>query len=244
MKIVIVTIFMALCLFPAYGNHNLEEQAKAIFKSWFVDFEPFRDGKFVDSELGKIPQGWECVSFENFLLPRNEKSSDSTLQMYAVTDHGITKRENKFHKKLSKSETKNKVFYSGDLVFGMSREILNWGIMHDAVGGVSSAYNIYEITKGIDPLFVEFYMYSNQVYFQDLIRPATREGQGIDKGALARKKLIYPPVHIWNGIKQMLSLFAEKRESTNNEIADLIELRDSLLPKLMSGEIDVSEVEI
>ena len=225
-------------------NHNLEEQAKAIFKSWFVDFEPFQNGKFVDSELGKIPQGWECVSFENFLLPRNEKSSDSTLQMYAVTDHGITKRENKFHKKLSKSETKNKVFYSGDLVFGMSREILNWGIMHDAVGGVSSAYNIYEITKGIDPLFVEFYMYSNQVYFQDLIRPATREGQGIDKGALARKKLIYPPVHIWNGIKQMLSLFAEKRESTNNEIADLIELRDSLLPKLMSGEIDVSEVEI
>ena len=35
MKIVIVTIFMALCLLSAYGNHNLEEQAKAIFKSWF-----------------------------------------------------------------------------------------------------------------------------------------------------------------------------------------------------------------
>ena len=39
-------------------NHNLEEQAKAIFKSWFVDFEPFQNGKFVDSELGKIPEGW------------------------------------------------------------------------------------------------------------------------------------------------------------------------------------------
>lgn len=49
MKIVIVTIFMALCLFPAYGNHNLEEQAKAIFKSWFVDFEPFN---------GKMPKSW------------------------------------------------------------------------------------------------------------------------------------------------------------------------------------------
>ena len=40
-------------------NHNLEEQAKAIFKSWFVDFEPFKDGKFVDSEFGKIPEGWQ-----------------------------------------------------------------------------------------------------------------------------------------------------------------------------------------
>ena len=39
-------------------NHNLEEQAQALYKSWFVDFEPFKDGKFVDSELGMIPEGW------------------------------------------------------------------------------------------------------------------------------------------------------------------------------------------
>ena len=40
-------------------NANLEEQAQALFKSWFVDFEPFRDSPFVDSELGKIPKGWK-----------------------------------------------------------------------------------------------------------------------------------------------------------------------------------------
>ena len=39
-------------------NHNLEEQAQALYKSWFIDFEPFKDGKFVDSELGMIPEGW------------------------------------------------------------------------------------------------------------------------------------------------------------------------------------------
>ena len=38
-------------------NHNLEEQARALYKSWFVDFEPFKDEKFVDSELGMIPEG-------------------------------------------------------------------------------------------------------------------------------------------------------------------------------------------
>ena len=39
-------------------NHNLEEQAQALYKSWFIDFEPFRDGKFIDSDLGLIPEGW------------------------------------------------------------------------------------------------------------------------------------------------------------------------------------------
>jgi type I restriction enzyme S subunit len=39
-------------------NHNLEEQAQALYKSWFVEFEPFKDGKFVNSELGMIPEGW------------------------------------------------------------------------------------------------------------------------------------------------------------------------------------------
>ena len=43
-------------------NHNLEEQAKSLYKSWFVDFEPFKDGRFVDSEIGKIPEGWRIYS--------------------------------------------------------------------------------------------------------------------------------------------------------------------------------------
>ena len=42
-------------------NHNLEQQAQALYKSWFVDFEPFRGGKFVDSELGMIPEGWRVA---------------------------------------------------------------------------------------------------------------------------------------------------------------------------------------
>src|SRR5690606_37200274 len=44
-------------------NKTLEEMAQAIFKSWFVDFEPFRDGEFVESELGMIPKGWKVSNF-------------------------------------------------------------------------------------------------------------------------------------------------------------------------------------
>ena len=45
-------------------NDNLEQQAQALFKSWFVDFEPFKEGKFVDSELGMIPESWGVCSAE------------------------------------------------------------------------------------------------------------------------------------------------------------------------------------
>ena len=45
-------------------NHNLEEQAQALYKSWFVDFEPFKDGKFVESELGMIPEGWSTSTIQ------------------------------------------------------------------------------------------------------------------------------------------------------------------------------------
>jgi len=45
-------------------NKTLEEMAQAIFKSWFVDFEPFQDGEFEDSELGRIPKGWRVEALE------------------------------------------------------------------------------------------------------------------------------------------------------------------------------------
>ena len=54
---------------------NLEEQAQAIFESWFVDFEPFQDGEFLDSELGKIPVGWEVKELGEFLPVRTGKKN-------------------------------------------------------------------------------------------------------------------------------------------------------------------------
>ena len=49
-------------------NDNLEQQAQALFKSWFVDFEPFKDRKFVDSELGMIPEGWRVGTLNELII--------------------------------------------------------------------------------------------------------------------------------------------------------------------------------
>ena len=54
-------------------NQNLEAQAQAIFKSWFVDFEPFKNGKFIDSELGKIPEGWTVNTLSNIVYLKKGK---------------------------------------------------------------------------------------------------------------------------------------------------------------------------
>ena len=53
---------LLIWLVTSLRNDNLEQQAQALFKSWFVDFEPFKDGEFEETELGLSPKGWDVVS--------------------------------------------------------------------------------------------------------------------------------------------------------------------------------------
>lgn len=64
-------------------NANLEAQAQALFRSWFVDFEPFRDGPFVDSELGKIPQGWKVEALSNLATVIKKGITPSNAETYS-----------------------------------------------------------------------------------------------------------------------------------------------------------------
>ena len=176
------------------SNRNLEAQAQAIFKSWFVEFEPFQDGEFVESELGLIPEGWELRHFGDFVIPRVERDNTHLTPMYSVTNTGIHLRDRIFKKQLASALTRNKVLRKCDLVFGMSREILNWGVMKDKIGEVSSAYHIYEIDQSVvESWYLELFMSQQIVYFSDLIRPASREGQGVDRDLLPRKLIYIPP---------------------------------------------------
>lgn len=223
-------------------NADLEEMAQAIFKNWFVDFEPFKDGKFVDSELGMIPEGWKVVVFDNILKVTTTKTGKEGIPEYSVTNTGIHPRDEKFTKNLSKSSAKNKLIRKGNLVFGMSREILNWGIMKEEVGGVSSAYNVYIVDeKIVNTTYLECFIAQRMDYFADLIKPASREGQGVDKALLMKKIICIPP-------SEVMDVFLEKNNSIkllteirNQESSRLSLLRDTLLPRLMSGEIEVPQ---
>lgn len=225
-------------------NDNLEQQAQALFKSWFVDFEPFKDQPFVESELGMIPKGWKVVYFKDFITPTTEKVPVGSLPEYSVTNNGIIPRDAKFNKKLSKEPSKNKVLRKDNLVFGMSREILNWGIMEDEIGGVSSAYNVYKIDKGIiDPIYLRLYMKARISDFNSLIGTAAREGQSLDKGALMQKTVYVPSTKIIGVFFRLYFSIVALQKEAENESRRLAELRDTLLPRLMSGEISVNEIE-
>ena len=216
-------------------NNNLEQQAQALFVAWFVNFIPFG---------GTVPDDWQYVRFANFLTPRTEKSNDPSLPMFSVTDTGIYPRDEKFKKNLSMSNTKNKVIYNTDLVFGMSREILNWGIMRYAIGGVSSAYNVFSVNDTINSFYLESYIKHNGSYFRDLIKPASREGQGIDKNVLMQKQILLPPFDVLQSYYSIENALTRKVAYNQAENARLAELRDTLLPRLMTGEIDVSNINI
>ena len=67
-------------------NQDLEEMAQAIFRSWFIDFEPFQDGEFVESELGKIPKGWNVTNLGQ-IAEINKKSIKPFDQPEVLFEH-------------------------------------------------------------------------------------------------------------------------------------------------------------
>ena len=224
-------------------NHNLEEQAQALYKSWFVDFEPFRGGKFVDSELGLIPEGWSTISFKDFLTPISRKVPVGLYPEYSVTNTGLIPRSEKFKKQLSSNSSQNKELRKYDIVFGMSREILNWGIMLEDVGSVSSAYSIYGINENlIHPLYLKYYIEQRSWYFNDLIGTAAREGQSLDKGALMQKYATVPPSSVFLSFMERDNAYREQILALDSETKHLESLRDAILPKLMSGELKINDL--
>ena len=224
-------------------NHNLEAQAQALYKSWFVDFEPFRGGNFVDSELGMIPEGWSTISFRDFLTPISRKVPVGLYPEYSVTNTGIIPRSERFKKPLSGKTSQNKKLRKFDIVFGMSREILNWGIMLEDVGSVSSAYSIYEINKTmIHPLYLKYYMEQRSRYFNDLIGTAAREGQSLDKGALMQKFATVPPSSILLSFMERDNVYREQIIALESETKCLESIRDAILPRLMSGELKINDL--
>ncbi len=231
-------------------NKNLEEMAYALFKQWFVDFEfpnengdPYKssDGEFEESELGLIPRGWQLIEMGSLLSLKNERVGDREIPEYSTTNTGIKLRDEKFKKNLSKNVSKNKVVQKHDIVFGMSREILNFGVMKDAIGAVSPAYHVFKVDQGIyNAELLEVNMRVRADLFLDLIRPGAREGQGIDQQYLKRKKIIVPTKQIQDKYYEIYSDLVMTVEGNLKQNSLLSTIRDTLLPKLITGEIRVS----
>lgn len=200
------------------------------------------DALFCEMVLGAVDSS-KTVSFSSILEERREKCPSRTNVEYSVTDTGIHPRSLKFRKNLSATSSKNKIAKKDDLVFGISRRILNWGLFDAEIGEVSSAYRVYSISD-VPPEYVARYIARYQYAFTDIIKPSSREGQGIMPDALMAKKLPKLNYFAWEKYLDTVAPIKALASITRTETAALFESRDSILPKLMSGEIDVSKIDL
>lgn len=207
-------------------NADLEEMAQAIFKNWFVDFEPFKDGKFVDSELGMIPEGWKVGCLEDL----------------------ITIKYGKDHKKLEDGTFP--VYGSG----GFMRFVNSWlydgeSVLIPRKGTLDNIMYVCEKFWTVDTMFfsvpkMDYVMKYVYNYIKRFDFSKMNEGTSVPSNTAARlnKMPILIPTHeILEMYDETLCPIYNKRKMKDKESRILSLLRDTLLPRLMSGELEVPE---
>ena len=242
-------------------NATLEGMARALFKSWFVDFDPVRakmDGRWrrgeslpgmsaelyglfpeqlVPSELGEVPEGWDLKTMGELLKPKVVRVGEYDVPEYSCTNEGLILRSEKFKKRLSTSNAKNKVIHKGDMVFGLSRKVLNFGLMFGEVGCVSPAYRTYSVNRNVVlPDILERIMRLRSEYYYLAVSASSREGQSISQAALYNLKVCLPDIFVQQMLYGIIQSLLSRTSHHFSEVNVLVNLRDALLPKLLARQ--------
>ncbi len=227
-------------------NADLEEMAQAIFKNWFVDFDPFKDGKFVDSELGMIPEGWkvgrltEIASYMNGLAmqkypPENNEDSLPVLKIKEL-GQGFCGTDSDRCSCNIKDECK---IHNGDVIFSWSGTLLVdvW-----CGGDCGLNQHLFKVTSNDYPKW--FYYYWTKHHLQEFIHIAKDKAVTmghIKRGHLEEAMVAIPDNDSMEKAHELFEPILSKMISLRLESSRLSLLRDTLLPRLMSGELEVPE---
>ncbi|PMC11186.1 restriction endonuclease subunit S [Hoylesella timonensis] len=226
-------------------NDNLEQQAQALFKSWFVDFEPFKEGKFVESELGRIPEGWRVEELGNITNSITEKVGKRTdIKVLSPVNTGdLLLSEEYFTKQVySKNLAKYIMVTPNDFAYNPAR--INIGSIgmntFDFSGCVSPVYIVFRCEKEYHHFFNIFKATKN---FKEEVNTRAIGGvrQTLSYKDFSLIKIVYPPkkvVEQFNKIYSHIMTLIKKNVLENKR---LHQTRDTLLPKLMSGEVKINE---
>lgn len=225
-------------------NADLEEMAQAIFKNWFVDFEPFKNGKFVDSELGMIPKGWkvgtltEIASYMNGLAmqkfpPENNEDSLPVLKIKEL-GQGFCGTDSDRCSCNIKDECK---IHNGDVIFSWSGTLLVdvW-----CGGDCGLNQHLFKVTSKDYPKW--FYYYWTKHHLQEFIHIAKDKAVTmghIKRGHLEEAMVAIPDNDSMEKAHELFEPILSKMISLRLENSRLSLLRDTLLPRLMSGKLEV-----
>lgn len=233
-------------------NADLEEMAQAIFKNWFVDFEPFKNGKFVDSELGMIPEGWKVGRADDFYQinigktpPRKEHKWFSTnpadkiwVSIANMGNSGI------FISDSSEYLTKEAVDRHNIIMVPRNTILLSFKL---TVGRVAIADKELTTNEAIarfilsDDKYMEYlYLYLKNFDYNSL-GSTSSIATAVNSKTIKGMQMLQPSDKIIDAFHIQVNPIFEKIRSLTKENSRLSLLRDTLLPRLMSGELEVPE---
>ena len=221
-------------------NDKLEEMAQAIFKSWFVDFEPFKDKPFHETELGMIPEGWEVGSLSDIATITMGQSPRGT--SYNENGEGIifyqgrTEFGFRFPSIRLYTTAPSRFAEVGSTLMSVRAPVgdINMALLRCCIGrGVASIKSncdcdsyIYYLMKSLKKRF--------DIY----------NGEGTVFGSVGRDTLrglliTIPPSSVISDFEMNISKIDSRIKTNELESQRLASLRDTLLPRLMSGELIV-----
>lgn len=224
-------------------NADLEEMAQAIFKNWFVDFEPFKDGRFVDSELGMIPEGWKVGSPYEYAKVvygapyKSAKFNDNGEGLPLIRIRDLKDCNPQFYTPeiLPQTEYVN----MGDIVAGMDAEFVphiwkgNTGLLNQRV------CKLMPQQTSISNLFVLYLMKPELEFVQSYKTGTTVSHLG--KADIDKFVVVLPPLEVVEECSKILDSILQRIKNISAESRTLSLLRDTLLPRLMSGELEIPE---
>ena len=226
-------------------NADLEEMAQAIFKNWFVDFEPFKNGKFVDSELGMIPEGWKVGTLGDITKNKSAKVKErnDVKVLSPVTTGELVLSEEYFTKQVfSSSIAKYKIVNKGDFAYNPAR--VNIGSLgrneFDFDGCVSPVYVVFSVLDGYENYFD---LFRKTDFFKDSVASLAIGGvrQSLSYDDLSSIEVIIPSENAVEEFNNLYNQMKKTIKANKLESSRLSLLRDTLLPRLMSGELEVPE---
>jgi type I restriction enzyme S subunit len=243
-------------------NETLEAIAQALFKSWFVDFDPVRakaelrdpglpqpvadlfPDSFEDSKLGEIPRAWREGSFGDVISQRTERVGQrEVIVLSAIASGKLVRSDDHFTKRVYSKETdKYLVVEQWDFAYNPSRiNIGSIGMLEEAnLGGVSPVYVVARPTPAYR-WFLEFSIRHAQTkkWINTLASGSVR--QSLSYADFASIPCVIPPEAIAREFNRKWSILREGIRAREAESRILIALRDTLLPKLISGELRVKD---
>ncbi len=244
-------------------NNTLEDMAMALYKHWFVDFGPFQDGEFIDSELGPIPKGWEVKRLGDFV--KHQKGYAFKSKWYQEHGRLIVRVSDTTHNsinvdscnKISKEIASNHLAYSLDTDDVIIATVGSWPPNYSSV--VGKVVKVPKTAEGglLNQNAVRLKMNIDDELHQGLLYCILKENRFLNyivnsaqgSASQASIKLVdifnypipYSGIKITKEFSKLLeSNFAEQNLLTV-ENQTLTKLRDTLLPKLISGEVRLKE---